>query len=142
MFLANYGDIVTDAPLDRLIEEFRAGDAVGALLSVRPTSYSFHIVTFDDAGRLGPLKRVTQADLRINGGYYIFRQEIFDLLGSGEDLVEGPFAALADQGRLIANQHDGFWVSLDTLKDYEVLQQLEAAGQAPWEVWRSEGPTR
>jgi glucose-1-phosphate cytidylyltransferase len=135
MFLANYGDIVTDAPLDRLIDEFRASDAVAGMLSVRP-SYSFHVVDAGSDGQVRGLHSIIEADLRVNGGGYLFRQGIFDLLGSNEDLVDAPFAALAAGGRLAAFPHDGFWLSLDTLKDLEVMQRLEQSGAAPWAVWR------
>jgi glucose-1-phosphate cytidylyltransferase len=43
---------------------------------------------------------------------------------------------LASQERLAAYPYDGFWMSLDTLKDLEVLQRLEARDSAPWAVWR------
>jgi hypothetical protein len=35
MFLANYADALTDAPLDRMVEQFRASDAVGPLPAAR-----------------------------------------------------------------------------------------------------------
>jgi glucose-1-phosphate cytidylyltransferase len=136
IFLANYGDVVTDAPLDRLVERFRADRATAALLSVRP-SYSFHVVSADPDGRVTALRDVATADLRINGGGYLFRGEILDRLDSGEDLMDAPFAGLAAEGRLAAYPYDGFWVSLDTLKDLEVLQRLEDQGRAPWAVWRN-----
>ena len=43
MFLANYGDVLTDAPMNDLIEEFAATDCVGQLLAVKPQD-SFHVV--------------------------------------------------------------------------------------------------
>ena len=135
IFLANYGDILTDAPLDRLIADFTASDAVASLLSVRP-AYSFHVVDLDVDGRVQGLHSIEEADLRINGGGYIFRSRILDVLRSGEDLVDEPFETLAAAGQLVAFTHDGFWVSLDTLKDYELLQHAEESGEAPWAVWR------
>ncbi len=135
MFLANYGDTLTDAPLDQLVESFRADTATAALLSVRP-SYSFHVVDMDAAGHVTALRDVAAADLHVNGGSYIFRAGIFDALASGGDLVDEPFAALASQEQLAAYPYDGFWMSLDTLKDLEILQRLEARDSAPWAVWR------
>jgi glucose-1-phosphate cytidylyltransferase len=67
---------------------------------------------------------------------YLLRAGIFERLASAQDLVDAPFAALAGEGRLVAYPHDGFWVPLDTLKDLELLQRLEASGAAPWAVWR------
>lgn len=137
MFLANYGDTLTDAPLDRLVERFRADTATAALLSVRPSySYSFHLVDTDTRGHVAALRDVPSADLRISGGAFLFRPGILDELASGEDLLDAPFAALAAAGRLAAYLHDGFWVSLDTLKELEILQRLEAQDAAPWAVWR------
>ena len=135
MFLANYGDTLTDAPLDRLVDEFRQTDAVASFLSVRPP-YSFHVVDSESDGRVTALRDVATADLRINGGGYIFRPQILDRLGSGEDLVDAPFASLAREGRLIGRPYDGYWISLDTLKEVEALQRLEAEDAAPWAVWR------
>lgn len=135
VFLANYGDTLTDAPLDRLIESFQASDAVAGLLSVRP-SYSFHLVDLDGGGRVRGMPDVNKADIRINGGGYLFRAAILDRLDSGEDLVDTPFGTLAAEGRLVAFPYDGFWVSLDTIKDLDVLRQLDERDAAPWAVWR------
>jgi len=135
MFLANYGDTLTDAPLDRLVDEFRTDTATAALLSVRP-SYSFHVADVDAAGRVTSLRDVAAAELHVNGGSFLFRAGIFDALTAGDDLVDGPFAALASQAQLVAYPYDGFWISLDTLKDLELLQRLESRDAAPWAVWR------
>jgi glucose-1-phosphate cytidylyltransferase len=138
IFLANYGDTLTDAPLDELVATFRADTATAALLAVRPShSYSFHVVDADPDGRVRAMRDVASADLRINGGGYLFRSGILDALDSGEDLIDAPFATLAADGRLLAIPYDGFWESLDTLKDMELLQSLDAHDSAPWAVWRS-----
>ena len=126
---------LTDAPLDELVDSFRADTATAALLSVRP-SYSFHVADMEPGGNVTALRDVAAADLHINGGSYLFRAGIFDALESGGDLVDEPFAALASQGALAAYPYDGFWMSLDTLKDLEILQRLEARDSAPWAVWR------
>ena len=138
VFLANYGDTLTDAPLDELVDDFRRHDAVAAMLAVKPTaSYSFHVVKADDDGTVTGLDDFGATDMRINGGGYLFRRGILDVLDRGEDLVDAPFARLARDGSLMTYRHDGFWVSLDTLKDLERLESLEARDAAPWAVWRS-----
>jgi len=71
--------------------ELLASDAVAGLLSVRP-SYSFHVVEADGDGLVTGLPDVDSADLRVNGGGYLFRAEMIDRLGSGEDLVDAPTA--------------------------------------------------
>ena len=134
MFLANYGDTLTDAPLPELVEAFERSDNIAAFLAVRPT-YSFHIVESAGDGRVVSVKNVHEADTRINGGYFIFRREIFDYVREGEELVEEPFRRLIAEGKLMAFRHDGFWAPMDTLKDHQDLDDLYQGGAAPWAVW-------
>jgi len=143
IFLANYGDTLTDAPLDELVETFRADTATAAsFLAVRPSVYPIRIVDADAASRVTRLLHPADADIWINGGYFILRDEIFSVLQPGDELVEQPFARLVEQGRLRATKYEGFWGPLDTLRDLEHLQSLAVAKQAPWMAWeRSDSPT-
>ena len=96
MFLANYGDTLTDAPLDRLVEDFRAarrGGVPGGAADELPVSG--REPTGDE--RVRALVRPGDADLWINGGYFLLRREIFDDIQPGDELVEEPFARL-DRG--------------------------------------------
>jgi len=138
MFLANYGDTLTDAPLPELVEAFRQTSNVAAFLAVRPTS-SFHIVETDPAGSVTAIKSVQEAETRINGGYFIFRRDIFDYIRDGEELVEEPFRRLIAEGKLMAFRHDGFWAPMDTLKDKQDLDLMHERGNTPWAVWLREG---
>lgn len=140
MFLANYADLLSDAPLDHMVETFAASGATAALLAVRPQA-SFHLVelTADDTvTRVGP---VTDAAMWQNGGFFVMRPSIFDVIGHGEDLVDQPFARLATNGRLLAYRWEGFWVSLDTQKDRQQLQELLGQGHRPWEMVPSQRTT-
>ena len=74
-------------------------------------------------------------EMRINGGYFAFRPEIFRHMEPGEELVVEPFRRLMTERKLVAYRHDGFWVSMDTFKDRQRLQELYDRGGAPWEVW-------
>jgi glucose-1-phosphate cytidylyltransferase len=134
MFLANYGDNVSDADLDAYVADFRTRTEVAAFLSVRPT-HAFHIVRSGSDGHVTDIEALRDSDLRINGGYFIFRPAIFDFIKPGEELVEEPFRRLIEARQLVAYQHDGFWAPMDTLKEKTMLEALEATGNAPWEVW-------
>ena len=113
MFLANYADVFTNAPLPDMITRFEASDAVASLLAVPPQS-SHHVV---DIGEDGLITQVTpMQDLRQweNGGYFVLRPEIFDHLDEGEDLVEDAIVRLVPagagprlpvQGLLVARRH-------------------------------------
>ena len=135
VFLANYADTLTDAPLDEFVADFQGRQATAAFLSVRPVSYSFHVVRMADERHVSRLDDIQTADLWINGGYFVLRREILDQIQPGEELVVEPFARLAAAGRLVAYRHEGFWAPLDTLKDITVLEERFAAGRAPWAPW-------
>ena len=75
-------------------------------------------------------------DFWINGGFFVLRNEIFDFIEDGEELVEQPFHRLIEQRRLIAFPHTGYWQSMDTFKDKINFDRAYARGDAPWEIWR------
>ncbi len=136
VFLANYGDVLTDAPLNDIVDRVIASDAVGSLLAVPPQD-SFHVVDIDDGSRITGFTPVADMRMRINGGYFVLRQAIFDYLDEGDDLVmDGCMRAAAD-GRLLAIPFDGFWAPMDTLKERSRLEDLYRTGESPWAVWRA-----
>jgi len=137
VFLANYADGLTDCPLPQLVDQVIGGDKVASFLSVRPPT-TFHLVTTREGNVVTGIRDIRDTDVRINGGYFVFRQEIFDYMRSGEELVLEPFARLIEKEKLVAHPYDGFWASMDTFKDKQQLEELYARGQAPWEVWKRE----
>jgi glucose-1-phosphate cytidylyltransferase len=134
-FLANYGDVLTDAPLDRRIERFLTSDATASFMCVRPTSYSFHLVSLNGEDLVTRIDDVGKSALWINGGYFIFRPEIFDAIGPTDELVEEPFGRLIAAGKLQGDPYEGYWAPMDTLKDVQALQAAFDAGRPPWAVW-------
>jgi glucose-1-phosphate cytidylyltransferase len=135
IFLATYGDGLTDAPLPEMIELLERQDKTVCFLCARPKSYSFHTVAIDDGGLVSGFRDITQADMWINGGFFALRREIFDELQHGEDLVGPPMERLIARDEVIAYRYDGFWEPMDTLKDKHKLDSLVELGRAPWEVW-------
>jgi glucose-1-phosphate cytidylyltransferase len=140
IFLANYADTLTDAPLPTFIEDFSSRGETAAFLAVRPR-YTFHVVKLADGGQVTEIEHIRQSDTRINGGHFIFRREIFDFIGAGEDLVDEPFHRLIKAGKLIGYPYDGFWAPMDTLQDKQDLERLSEEGDPPWAVWRSADPS-
>jgi glucose-1-phosphate cytidylyltransferase len=92
-FLANYSDGLTDLALPTQLQQFREQNAVASFVSVKP-AISYHLVTSAPNGLVTSIKPIADSPLRINGGYFIFRQDIFDYIGEGEELVEKPFERL------------------------------------------------
>ncbi|MBA2636831.1 MAG: glucose-1-phosphate cytidylyltransferase [Solirubrobacterales bacterium] len=133
-FLANYGDQLSDVPLPDMIQRLRDSDKIASMLCVKPT-YSTHIVTLDVDGLVSHVDPMNNGSLRINGGYFVFRHDIFDHLHEGEELVEEPFQRLIAARQLVAHSYDGFWAPMDTLKDKQMLDSLSDAPRPPWAVW-------
>jgi glucose-1-phosphate cytidylyltransferase len=137
VFLANYGDTLTDADLPAMIARAREQDVTASFLAVRP-NYSFHVVSMQPDGRVRAMRDVMRSDIWINGGYFVLRREFLDALRPGEDLVGEPIQRLARSGQVLAQRHHGFWAPMDTLKDQQCLETLHESGDAPWQVWAPE----
>jgi glucose-1-phosphate cytidylyltransferase len=133
VFLANYSDGLTDLPLDEYIDHFQRRDKVGSFLSVRPPQ-SYHIVSFD-GDVVNGVCPISKAGVWINGGFFVFRSDIFQYMKPGEELVEQPFQRLIQQQQLIAYKYEGYWSCMDTFKDKQQLEDVYTRGEALWEVW-------
>jgi glucose-1-phosphate cytidylyltransferase len=134
VFLANYSDGLTDLPLPQYVDRFLSRDKIGSFLAVSPP-YSSHFVSFDGDVVSGVMP-INKSDLWINGGCFIFRNDIFKYIRAGEELVEQPFERLIKEEQLIAHKYQGYWSCMDTFKDRQNLEDLYHTGEAPWEVWR------
>jgi glucose-1-phosphate cytidylyltransferase len=135
VFLANYSDGLSDIPLDSMIQDFLAKDAIASFVAVR-TWQSFHAARFESDGTVTSLGELGAADFWINGGFFVMRRAIFDYIEEGEELVVEPFARLIEKRKLVAFPHTGYWQSMDTFKDKISFDRSYARGQAPWEIWR------
>tara|TARA_R110002050_G_scaffold103844_1_gene212931 strand:+ start:1652 stop:2494 length:843 start_codon:yes stop_codon:yes gene_type:complete len=135
MFLANYSDGLTDLHLPSMINWFtKRKDKTAAFMAYQPTQ-SFHILQREEDGTVKNISHIGSSDFCINAGYFIFRNNIFDYIEQGDELVEQPFNRLIEQRKLISWEHKGFWASMDTFKDKMNLDDIYARGRAPWEVW-------
>lgn len=134
MFLANYSDNLTDFPLPNLISEVERTGSYAGFVAVQPP-HSFHVVHIDGEGQVSGLQETRHSGLRINGGYFVLRNEIFDYMNENEELVIEPFQRLIEERKLLAMPYDGFWQNMDTFKDRTLLHELHAEGAAPWQVW-------
>jgi glucose-1-phosphate cytidylyltransferase len=133
-FLANYGDQLTDAPLPTMIDGLVESDKVASLMCVKPT-YSTHILSLGQGNRITGVGRMDNGSIWINGGFFVFRHDIFDYMREGEELVEEPFARLIAEDKLLGYRHEGFWAPMDTLKDKMTLDALAETATPPWAVW-------
>jgi glucose-1-phosphate cytidylyltransferase len=131
MFLATYGDGLTDAPLDDLIATLERNGKTGLFISVKPR-VEYHVVRADEDGLVHSIDPLASADVWINGGFFVFRRAIFDVIDSGDELVDQPFSRLIEREELITYRYEGFWEPMDTIKDKQRLDGLLETQHAPW----------
>jgi len=139
VFLANYADGLTDMPLPKQLEHFQRNGAIASFLCCKP-NLSYHSVSSDPQGVVTGFHDIVQSGVRVNGGFFILRQEIFKYLHEGDELVLEPFQRLIAERKLLAYNYDGFWIAVDTAKEKARVDELFATGNPPWQVWRTALP--
>jgi glucose-1-phosphate cytidylyltransferase len=133
-FMANYSDGLTDVDLDAYLSYFGRHKSIASFLAVKPCQ-SFHRVSVNQDGFVTCIRRLDHGDFWINGGFFVFRKEIFEYLREGHELVDEPFQRLISERRLVAYEHSGFWACMDTFKDKTAFDEMYRRGEMPWAVW-------
>jgi len=140
-FLATYGDGLTDAPLTHVIHTFQESGKKAMFLSVRP-QFNAHIVTADADGNVQSVEDLSRSHVRINGGFFVLKREVLELIEPGDELVEETFARLIAEQQLVAYPYEGFFGAMDTIKDRQSLENLHESGAAPWRRFPADGLPR
>ena len=137
LFFATYGDGLADIDLDRLLAHHVASGKLGTVTAVRPSSRFGELSIAK--GLVRQFREKPQvAEGWINGGFFVFDRRAFDLIRPDDNvsLEEAVLAALAARGELAVYQHYGFWQSMDTYREMQLLNDMWKGGSAPWMVWR------
>jgi glucose-1-phosphate cytidylyltransferase len=141
IFLANYSDGLTDVNLDEMTDAFKKSGKIACFIAVRPP-LTFHLADIDANGKVLDFRSSERSDIWINGGYFLLRQEIFDYMREGEELVVEPFRRLIKEDQLMAYKYEGFWRAMDTLRDRQILEDMVDQGKMPWRQNGHAGPER
>jgi glucose-1-phosphate cytidylyltransferase len=134
VFLANYSDGLSDVDLNALIKTFLRSKKLACFVSVKPRA-SFHLIAVDGDGLVKSIEHIAKSGARMNGGFFVFRREVFQYIKNGEELVEEPFRRLIEDEQLLAHAHNSFWACMDTFNELQELEDLYSRGNAPWAVW-------
>ncbi len=132
-FCMTYGDGVSDVDIGGLIEFHRQQGAWATVTAVQPPG-RFGVMTFDPSGaRVETFREKDGNDVGlINAGFFVCEPQVFDLIdGDAMSWEQEPMARLVEQRQLAAYRHDGFWQSMDTLRDKVTLEEAWNRG-APW----------
>ena len=135
-FLLTYGDGVCDVDLKRLVEFHRSSGKLVTVTAVRPPS-RFGGLSFDHDGAVHFIEKPQIGEGWINGGFMVVEPAVLDYIPGDETSLESDvLERISSEDKLGAYRHEGFWQSMDTLRDVRYLRALWAADSAPWATWR------
>ena len=138
-FLLTYGDGLSDVNLDDLICHHRKNNSLVTLTTVK-NSGRFGNIKFNGNGVVEKFIEKPEGDnMWINGGFFIMNKSISEYLDGDVDDVQwerGPLIKIANDGKLSAFKHQGFWKAMDALRDKIELEEIWESGNAPWKIWK------
>ncbi len=140
-FCATYADGVADVDLGVLLDFHAGHDGLATVTVVRPR-LQWGVARLDDEGRVEGFVEKPRSEHWINGGFFCFEPGALSYIGDDSVLEREPLERLAAEGRLRAYRHEGFWDCMDTYKDAVELNDLWAAGEAPWAAFATAGKSR
>ena len=137
-FLATYGDGLADVDLNALLAHHEQSGRLSTVTAVHPSSRFGELAIEGDMVRSFQEKPQVAGGW-INGGFFVFNRRAFDKLRPDENvpLETGVLEKLADKSELSVYQHDGFWQCMDTAREMQLLNDLWASGEAPWQSWET-----
>ncbi len=134
-FCLTYGDGVCDVDLRTLLGFHSSHEKLATITAIRPPSRFGGLVLDGDAVREFTEKPQI-GEGWINGGFMVLDRSVVERIEGDDTSFEADvLEALAADGELMAFRHDGFWQSMDTLRDVRTLQALWATGAPPWRTW-------
>lgn len=136
-FMLTYGDGVADVRINEIIKHHQKQGKIGTITGVHPPSRFGELAL--NGGRITEFNEKPQVkEGFINGGFFVFQKEFFQRLNNDDEcyLEKEPLEGLVADNQLSAYLHNGFWQCMDTQRELDILNQLWAAGKAPWKVWK------
>jgi glucose-1-phosphate cytidylyltransferase len=135
-FIMTYSDVVSDVPLDTLIQFHDKHGSLATLTAVHAPSrfriLGLHPIRNEVLGFAE--KPIWQKDY-ISGGFYVLSNKVFDLPVLSDPMCSFEFNILQElvsQKQVIAFRHEGYWQSLDTERDMLKLEDyLNNLGAKP-----------
>jgi glucose-1-phosphate cytidylyltransferase len=136
-FCLTYGDGVTDANINQLVEFHRDQKGLATLTAVQSPGRFGALKLESNQTKIETFKEKPLGDgAWINGGFFVVEPQVLDLIEGDSTIWERePLEHLAEAGQMSAFKHRGFWHPMDTLRDKNVLENMWGSGNAPWKVW-------
>jgi glucose-1-phosphate cytidylyltransferase len=134
-FMLTYGDGVSDVDLAALLATHRRSGALATITAVRPPA-RFGGLILDGEKVCDFTEKPQIGSGWINGGFIVCEPDVLPMLeGDDVSFERAVLEPLAEQGKLAAYQHEGFWQCMDNLRDVRTLETLWQSGSPPWKLW-------
>jgi len=135
-FMLTYGDGLSNVNITELLEFHKSHGKLATITTVQPNS-RFGLLEADEEGSVLEFTEKPKLEGWANVGYFVFNRAIFDYLQDDLTILERqPLEKLAAEKQLMCFRHQGFFFAMDTYREYLHLNELWAAGKAPWKVWK------
>jgi len=133
-FMLTYGDGVSNIDIDALLKFHRSHGKMVTVSAVHPVA-RFGELDIEDNHVVSFKEKPQTSEGWINGGYFIIEPELFNLLDGDQSILErDALERVVKMGELMAYHHNGYWQCMDTKRDRDNLEELWAAGTAPWKI--------
>ena len=135
MFCLTYGDGLSDVDINKTIDFHQSHGKEATITATYPPGRFGALDTQDN--KVVQFKEKPKGDNGlINGGFFVLSPKVLERI-NGDDCIweQQPLKSLAEDGQLMAYEHDGFWQPMDTLRDKIFLEELWDKKNAPWKKW-------
>ena len=134
-FLFTYGDGIGDVDISNLLNFHLEQGRLGTVTGVRPSSRYGEMTV--DTSQVTDFNEKPPSPGVVSGGFFVFQRPFLEYLSDDPELLieRDPLMKLARDGELSMYPHEGFWMGMDTYREYTMLNELWDAGRAPWKVW-------
>lgn len=130
-FLLSYGDDISDVDINEVIRFHNAKKKIVTLTAV-PLISPFGIIELNKSNEVTRFREKPKLEHFMNGGFYVMQKKVFGYIKPGYDLEKEAFEELAKDRQIAAFKHDGFWKSMNTLKDAIELNEMYDQSNTPW----------
>jgi glucose-1-phosphate cytidylyltransferase len=134
-FCFTYGDGVSDIDIEQQIKFHRQHGKIATITAVQPPG-RYGTLELEGSTVRSFVEKPLGDGGWINGGFFVLSPRCLDYISDDSSSWEGePLDRIAATGQMMAFQHRGFWLPMDTLRDKNRLEDLWASGDAPWKCW-------
>tara|TARA_B100000795_G_scaffold269532_1_gene259189 strand:- start:899 stop:1594 length:696 start_codon:yes stop_codon:yes gene_type:complete len=130
-FFLTYGDGISNVNLKELLEFHKKKNKVATLTAVKPPARFGELFLKNNVVKNFEEKNQINTGW-INGGFFVFSNEIFRFIPKQCMLEREPMRKLTNKKELIAFKHSGFWQCMDTLRDKKLLCKLWKSKKNKW----------